>query len=427
MQQPLLLEIELQRLILHEDAGGMGRAAPYLWAVYFSVDGRSAEIAANQMLQGGPTLHAPDGSHGNLGRVFRRVGARGRIPEAIGRHMQGMHPIRLDPTAQAALKIDAVPGFAGVFLALCEEGFAHDPVVGYQAFQALIDRELRQLMSGLSATRITPTQTEWQDFYDTVSAETLPLVEGTPKLGLLRGDHLLGTDLVVFAAENFTPPAETTTFSARWEERGDWELQGRTLASLACPAEVVYRLLDLVWEGLEFRDDAREGAEDREPRGDGNPGPPLPPNLDGMHAFGRKRFARLPGLQAWWDIPRTHMARIAADLMQEGALLDSAGVVLQGLCQMLEKKKRPIDHAFFDHCERLLGHFAESDARELSRDAAIALDLLPALRGRSFRECTEILNMVEPARYPRLGGHRGLEVRPREERPRDHPDCQTDD
>lgn len=422
MQKPVHFEVEYQRLIVHREEDAFGHAEPFLWIVYFKVDGESVRVNAAHQLEGAPMLHKTLGDYGNLGRKFRS-GARGKIPPALGRHSMGLHPIPVDANAQAAVGSSTVDGFAGAVIALCEEGFGGNVAMAHAQFDQLVEAEITAMMATRTAAQSAPTQAEWRALRDRLAAETQAIVEGggsSGGVGQVSNDVLIGVDLVTFNVEDFAAPSQSTSFEHRWMNHGDWEIEGRTLRSLACPAEVVFELLDLIWEGLDFRpEDQQEGAGDREPRGEGSPSPP-PANLDGMRAFARRRFARLPGLQAWWDIPSQHMHRIAAVLMKDRELLASAGIVLHELGAMLDRKKKPIKHAFFDHCERLLRVFAESDTRELRRDASIALDFVPALRGRSFQQVTELLNRVEPSRRPRLDQNRHLELRPRGG---DRPDC----
>src|ERR671910_189511 len=63
---PIGVRIELDHIHCHEEGDGIGSAEPYLWTVFFKVDGTTVSVTPGFTLDGEATVEFTPGSHGNL-------------------------------------------------------------------------------------------------------------------------------------------------------------------------------------------------------------------------------------------------------------------------------------------------------------------------------------------------------------------------
>ncbi|MEM6726133.1 MAG: hypothetical protein AAF598_18970, partial [Bacteroidota bacterium] len=81
---PQDVQLKLISLKRHKKGSGWGIDKPYLWLIYFKIDGEGIQLTKEFLLEGAPMFQFSEGSHGNLG--IKSMGKKGRvdIPEKIG-------------------------------------------------------------------------------------------------------------------------------------------------------------------------------------------------------------------------------------------------------------------------------------------------------------------------------------------------------
>src|SRR3954454_13449038 len=89
----LRVAIDLERIHCYDEGDGWGNAEPYLWTVFFKVDGDSVALTEGLTLTGHATVSGTPGSHGNLGDTDVDEGDDVPIPSAIGQWDTLMKPI----------------------------------------------------------------------------------------------------------------------------------------------------------------------------------------------------------------------------------------------------------------------------------------------------------------------------------------------
>jgi len=121
--------MSLDEIRCNEEGDGFGSAEPYLWTVFFKIDGDSVIVGDDTFLQGECTIMASDGSHGNLGDRDVDAGDTLVVPRSIGEFRTTLRPIpRSEKLQEDHPTEDARGGTLGVVFALLEEDQVTDGV-----------------------------------------------------------------------------------------------------------------------------------------------------------------------------------------------------------------------------------------------------------------------------------------------------------
>lgn len=168
------VRLELQTLTCGAGADLGSSAQPYLWVIFFKLDGASlmvTDTSAGEMT-GEATVHAPRGSHGNLGVASVTVGDVVPIPASLGRYET---VLRVIPVQSAAAEEGgrAVMGGVGAMCVLREADERSDErsEARHTALRQRVKSTLDALVRARNASHRTFTDSEviealstrWQD------------------------------------------------------------------------------------------------------------------------------------------------------------------------------------------------------------------------------------------------------------------------
>jgi hypothetical protein len=146
------VRLTLQRILCY-DAGENEHAEPYLWPVYFKIDGDSVFLdRSTGNLSGKATVVAPGGAPRNLGRKNVHSGDWVPIPAAIGEYNTQLKLIPMRPPIGA---LDGVPSLLGCVAILLEEDNTPNNVVvsAYGAMRDALQAELDKLIPTLGLNK----------------------------------------------------------------------------------------------------------------------------------------------------------------------------------------------------------------------------------------------------------------------------------
>jgi hypothetical protein len=236
----LNIEFKLDRIHCHDEGDGIGNAEPYLWTVFFKVDGDTTVVNTDDLghvfLQGIPTVLTTPGNHGNLGTSDVDEGDDVGIPAIIGEYRTIMRPI---PLTTPVLGKSEVGGMIGCILVLMEEDNTSDSDVarGHERLDSSVREKLAELLGTLSISKTEPTEEDIDRMTDQIgSAVKDAIKDGVSVLEWLVAfgnmDDQIGSAVFRFSHGQLeSSGGAAIPFSRRWDNEGDWELFGHIQAT----------------------------------------------------------------------------------------------------------------------------------------------------------------------------------------------------
>lgn len=154
MRSKLNVTFKLDKLHCYDEADGLGNAEPYIWTIFFKIDGTTCWLNESLMLQGTATVFATPGSHGNLKNTDVNAGDTVPIPATIGYQNMILTPIPV-PDSVKKLGTNDIPAFAGCIVVLMEQDNVTDKGAesGHQALNLAIKDALNSIIPTLGFTK----------------------------------------------------------------------------------------------------------------------------------------------------------------------------------------------------------------------------------------------------------------------------------
>jgi len=235
------VRLTLQRIICYQ-AGESEHAEPYLWPVFFKIDGDSVFLdLSTGKLSGKATVVAPNGAPRNLGRKNVHSGDWVPIPPAIGEYATTLKPIPVRPALGALVD---VPSLMGCVAVLMEEDNTPDNVVvnAYGAMRDALQAELDGLIPTLGFDNQDVDDAEVQAIVTRVRSAVAASMRSSSLFDLLKTvldpDDPIGESVEWFGYRTlFDNPI--VTWSQYWGPRadrppphddGEWALEARVEA-----------------------------------------------------------------------------------------------------------------------------------------------------------------------------------------------------
>ncbi|MEO8417865.1 MAG: hypothetical protein ABI475_03985 [Methylophilaceae bacterium] len=234
------LKTQLVDILCRDEADGIGNAEPYLWPVFFKIDGDSFAVDAVGLI-GFPTIIATNGNHGNLGDTDVDQGDRVVIPEALGTQTTLLKPIPVnDPTLRMVIG-DDLPGIAGAVVVLMEQDSWPNNIAttGYNALVEAVRLGVAKAAASFQHATSPPTKEQIDAQIEAVKTMAAKMVTGaileymsgaqTAWYGTVgNNDDKIGTEAWTVNQDDFTE-VNFKTFVRRWKDdesdgNGDWEI-----------------------------------------------------------------------------------------------------------------------------------------------------------------------------------------------------------
>src|SRR5262245_11892031 len=242
----LRVSLRLDHIHCFDEGDGWGDAEPYLWTVFFKVDGSSVHITDSLTLAGEGVIETTPGSHGNLNNTDVDAGDNVPVPEAIGTFDTLLSPIRVPPpfnTQQAD-----VGGVVGCVCVLMEEDNVSDAgaEAGHHALNDAVRDAVNQIISTMSISHQEVTDADIQPFIDGIKSRVEDAIKNQQSFfeniwSWLNSDDTIGTKVFLFRHDDLASQG-TIQFSERFKNEGDWQIFGSVTATVACPASAAAAL-----------------------------------------------------------------------------------------------------------------------------------------------------------------------------------------
>lgn len=275
-RMPMNLQVQLLRVQCHDEADGIGDAEPYLWPVFFKVDGDSYAVTSAGLI-GFPQIHVTGGEHGNLNTDDVDAGDRVSIPESIGSWVTQLKPIPVyDPSFKIVLGDDQ-PGIAGLVVVLMEEdGWPNDiATTAYAALANAVHLGAAKALASFQNRQPTPETVDAQieivkeEAAKAVRAAVQEYMSGAQILwyGTFgNNDDKIGSEAWVVTQDDLDG-IHAISFRRHWDDdesdgNGDWSINGAFInldvAPAATSCEDIQAAIDSLKEELQQETDAHE-------------------------------------------------------------------------------------------------------------------------------------------------------------------------
>jgi hypothetical protein len=390
----LAVSIDLDHIHCFDEGDGWGSAEPYLWTVFFKVDGTTTSITSSLNLAGTATVAFTPGSHGNLGDTDVDAGDDVGIPGELGQWHTQLVPIAVPPPFNSVAA--DVGGVVGVVVVLMEEDNVSDDgaEAGHQALNNAVTSAINQIVATRTVSNQDVTDEEIAGFESAIESAVSDAIQNEQGFfeniwSWINPDDTIGFKVFLFKHDDLAQHG-SETFSKRWNNEGDWEIFGNITATKTCPADAVNSLL-----GVDKRMH-RVTKESRESR--------IRVHLERLHAFRDGAYRDMPGIECWWRLAERNVAEVARLLIVNPELREQMHEVLAYASEAVDNLDAPVDEERLESITRLMRRLAdETRSRRLRMDATRSADVIPALRAKSVREAARTLAAIEPARHPRIG------------------------
>lgn len=403
----LNIRFDLDRLHCFDEGDGWGSAEPYLWTVFFKVDGETVSVSPALNLSGQAVIHTTPGSHGNLGDTDVDEGDDVTIPTAIGEWQTDLRPIPVPPPFNA-IQPD-VGGVIGVVCVLMEEDNVSD--AGAEAGHHALDDGVRAAVNQIVATRSVSNQdvtdAELAGFEGAITNAVSSAIQDQQNFfeniwSWLNADDAIGFKVFLFTHDDLAS-AGSVSFAERFRSEGDWELSGTITATAVCPVNVFDVLFASDGKAMSRHGMEAVSAESLE-RGTSL-------DLDALRKFRDGAYRELPGLASWWRLAERNTPAIALALARKPELREQAATLLRYASENCNDAEAGLDPEHLRLAVKVLDELSASTrSRRLRIDASRAAEVIPMLEGRTWGEGSKALDSFKPSRHPVVDGL-GLRIR----------------
>lgn len=236
--QPIELKINLDKLILHKKSERWGLSEPYLWNIFFRVDGDAIQINPNFTINGKGIFQSSKGSHRNLRLSIHNTNSL-NIPREVGVWESVLKPVKVPYFEQF------VPGMTGVISVLMEENNVSSE--GAEAGRIAFGQQVERAMNG-ALQSFDPKVIDISDIQHSLSnyfqAQVGNFVDGIEKYvidaikkrqnilqnvwSLINADNLVGFQVWNFSHQELLDNKGKIPLNHHWksERYGHWEIQG---------------------------------------------------------------------------------------------------------------------------------------------------------------------------------------------------------
>lgn len=370
--------IRLDRVHCFDEGDGWGSAEPYLWPVFFKIDGETVVLTEALTLSGTSTVVGTYGSHGNLVNTDVDPGENLPIPEGLGSWRTTLKPIPVQ--GPLASTVPDVAGVAGVIAVLMEEDNVSDSGAnaGYAALVNAVRTGLDAVVGTLGFTNQEVTDQDIAAIESAAESAVKDAIKDNQGFfedlwSWLNADDQIGSEVFRFGHDTLAE-GNVIDFTKRWKRDGDWQIFGHANASVLCPAEAVGPGQVIV--------DAVFGVDD----------------MAAMRRFRDERFPDRRGAVDWWATAQRNSAALSWLFQTDAGAREALKAFGPKFAEAAAHPEKPMPDELVRMADRVLVAAAASGDRRLRIDAGRASSFLELARGRSLAQAVDLAAELPPAR-----------------------------
>jgi Protein of unknown function (DUF3892) len=228
--EPTPVKLKLANIHCFDEGDSAGSAEPYLWTVFFKIDGDTAHVDSSLTLQGTATVVTTPGNHGNLGAHDVDAGDDVPIPPELGEFSTVLTPIPVD-----GMPDKNISGVIGCIAILLEEDEtpAHAVAQGHEVLNQAVQTALDELIPTLNVFHQSPTDADIKALTDKIGKHVEDAISDDVSVwewltGFGNEDDKIGTK-VFYASQNDICKTVVVgiPLSEEWRNEGHWTISGR--------------------------------------------------------------------------------------------------------------------------------------------------------------------------------------------------------
>ncbi len=381
--EALNVVLKLNEIICHDEGDGWGSAEPYLWAIFFKIDGHT--VWQNGIMLGGEAeFKFSHGSHHNLPNYDVDPGEVVQIPSNVGEWSTILKPIEIDDFQDNIIK---VPGIVGVVTVLMEEDNVTDDgsEAGHQGLNNHVRNSINNFISSINLLEFLNSDDPAEDLQEKIDNLIESIKNGIEDVvknaitsnqnwledfwSWLNRDDKIGDKVWTYKSTEIVESNYNITLNERWDNEGDWEINGEISASELCPAN------------------AMNSLSERN----------LNQNLDltKFRNFRDTFYKNFPLATNWWILILKNSPFIMRELQKDKKLCNDVFQIIK-IDESSIEVKNELTEGFYDDVLRVLNRFSKSNFNSLRLDSRKLKPIVKNLRGKNFNEVLQYLSSFKP-------------------------------
>ena len=230
---PTPVRIKLDTIHCYDEGDGIGSAEPYLWTVFFKLDGDTVRVVTGQ-LTGTATVVSTPGQRSNLGVSSVNGGDDVAIPDNLGLFQTVLTPIPIFDSASDTVPSGNTDGVIGCAIILQEQDstLASAIAAGHAALTVALQAQLDHLITTLNAFHTSPSPDDIKNMVTTVGDAVTNAVSdaegGWSWIGALGNmDDTIGTKAVYVSQSDICKALlKGIPIFEDWPNEGHWTISG---------------------------------------------------------------------------------------------------------------------------------------------------------------------------------------------------------
>ncbi|MCD4714018.1 MAG: hypothetical protein K8R73_12105 [Clostridiales bacterium] len=381
--ETLNVVLKLNEIICHDEGDGWGSAEPYLWAIFFKIDGLS--VWQNGVMLGGEAdFKFSHGSHNNLPNHDVDPGEVVQIPAPVGEWSTILKPIEIDDFQGNIIE---VPGIVGAVAVLMEEDNVSDDgaEAGHQGLNNHVRDSINNFISSINLLDFVSSDDPAEDLQqkiDDLIKSIKDNIESVVKDAItsnqnwledlwawVNKDDKIGDVVWTYNSTEIIENSYNISLNERWDNEGDWEIDGEISASELCPTNAV--------NNLSVRDLNQKL------------------DLSKLRTFRDTLYKEFPLATNWWIIALKNSPFIIRELQKNKNLCNDVFQIIKNIEASIDSKDR-FNEGFFDDISMVLEKFGKSNFKSLRMDSRRLKPIIKDLRGKNLNEILDHLSSCKP-------------------------------